>query len=347
MTGLRTLVWYSILGLSGVSSLSAQEIMQPHKEKYAVAGWLTDVPAVTSRMQVYDPLLRKQYEAVDLLLSERGPFGPGLDEAYRDYGKLHFAAGNFEQAAAAHRQAWHISRINHGLYSEQQLDYLNHLIQALVELDRWNEVHDLHQLSFLIASRVYPPDDARYLLAAEFYTSWQWQAINSQRVPKEHSGTFQTVQELSAFYSEVIDKVENSASQHRQGLVNLVIGKARTDISIARALVNSRRPQSMIGPGGFVPETECFDDYSKDGVSKRRCHTVSLAVRNFDNDPAGFIPFALSRYLKQINESIARLERIGGEQAASLSPEEKQWVDSLIVTLRHEYQGLLASARRY
>lgn len=299
-----------------------------------------------TRQQVKDSDLQQQLETIETLLTERGPYGPGLDEAYRDYGKLQFAAGNYGQAASMHRQAWHLSRVNHGLYSESQLNHLNLLIEALIELEQWDEVHDLHQLSFLIASRVYPPDDIRYVLAAEFYTNWQWEAINSAFVPEEHSGTFQTVQELSAFYSEVIDKVEHSASAHMPGLVNLVIGKARTDISIARALVNARLPQTMLGPGSFIPETECFYDNATSETARRRCRTVSLAPRNFDNDPAGFIPFALGRYLKQIESSIIRLQRLGELRSTELNVEETQWVEGLITTLQHEYQGLLAHARR-
>lgn len=292
-------------------------------------------------------LLEQQFATVETLLTERGAYGHGLDEAYRDYGKLLFAAGNYQQAAAVYRQAWHISRINHGLYSEPQLAHLNLLIAALIELEQWDEVHDLHQLSFLIASRVYPPHDVRYLLAAEFYTSWQWEAISSRRVPDEHSGTFETVQELSAFYTEVIDRVEHATGEQSQGLVNLVIGKVRTDISIARALVNARLPQAMFGPGAFIPETECFDDNSRSTGPQRRCRTVSLAPRNYDSDPNGLIPFALGRYLKQIHDSIARLERIGKQEADDLSVEERQWVESLVATLKHEYNSLLDHARRF
>lgn len=303
-------------------------------------GQLSDLPG-------HEALLKQQLAAIEALLTERGAYGHGLDEAYRDYGKLQFASGNYQQAAAVFRQAWHISRINHGLYSEPQLHHLNLLIEALIELEQWDEVHDLHQLSFLIASRAYPPHDVRYLLAAEFYTSWQWEAINSRLLPDEHSGTFERVQELSAFYSEVIDRVEHATGDHSQGLVNLVIGKVRTDISIARALVNARLPQAMLGPGSYIPETECFDDVSEQAGSRRRCRTVSLAPRNFDSDSGGLIPFALGRYLKQIHGSIERLERIGNQGAENLSAEEKQWVETLIATLKHEYNGLLDHARRF
>lgn len=335
MNSLRLILLVSAISLGGTGSLSATV-----GDDAALADW------TGSDRQSHNPALQQQQQAIDYLLTERGPYGYGLDEAYRDYGKLHFAAGDYRQAAATYRQAWHLSRIQHGLYSEAQLDHLELLIEALSKLEAWNEVHDLHQLSFLIASRVYPPDDIRYILAAEFYTSWQWKAISSRLVANENSGTFATVQELSAFYTEVIDKVEQSTSEHMQGLVQLVIGKARTDISIAQALVNSRLPHSLLGPDGYVPETECYDDQVPDGASKRRCHTVSLAVRNFDNDPAGFIPFALGRYLKQIEGSIARLQRLNETQIEELSVEEYQWVEALITTLEEEYQSLLTTARR-
>jgi len=169
----------------------------------------------------------------------------------------------------------------------------------------------------------------------------------SRLVADENGGTFKTVQELSAFYAKVIDRVEHSTSAPIPGLVQLVIGKARTDISIARALVNSRLPQNLLGPGGYVPETECFNAPTPEGTANRRCQTMSLAVRNFDNDPAGFIPFALGRSLKQIDGSIDRLERICELRAAELSLEEEQWMESLTLTLQDEYQSLVKTARRF
>ena len=293
-----------------------------------------------ARLPAPDELIRQQELRIESLIAERGAFGYGLEEAYGDAGKLHLDLGNLRLAQGYFRQAWHLSRISHGLYGEEQMEYLNQLIEVSIELRHWQEAHDLHQLNFLVSSRLYQPGDIRYLLAAEFYTSWQWQAINSGLLDTGSEDVFQTAQELSAFYTEVIDKVEHAGPARIDGFVDLVLGKARTDISIARALLKSRLTRSVLGPGRFIPEKECFDKPGSDAKPSRQCRTIRLSNQSLDGGGAGSVQFVLGRYLKQIEGSIARLERIQ-ETQAGLSNEEREWVMALVSMLRRESNALL------
>ncbi|MCB1670894.1 MAG: hypothetical protein R3F41_06465 [Gammaproteobacteria bacterium] len=288
---------------------------------------------------------REQLAVIDALIQERGAYGTGLDEAYAEYGKLHLEVGNFQHAADQFRQAWHLSRINSGLYSEEQLAYLTALIEALVELERWDEVHDLHQLSFLIASRIYPADDIRYLIAAELYASWKWEAINSNFLTGGYARAFETAQQLSAFYTEVIEKVEHADGPHTSGLINLVAGKARTDITIARALVNSQSTGNALGPGSYVPETQCFTQVNGQSGAVRQCRQVRLALYDIEEGAVPPVHFALGRYLKQVNQSAERLERLQ-LSAELLTDDQRAWVDSLINTLHKESAALSRPGRR-
>jgi tetratricopeptide (TPR) repeat protein len=303
------------------------------------------LPAV-AEAETFGIRQREREATIDRLLHERGIYGEGLPEAYSEYGKLHFDNGNYQQAAQLFRQAWHTSRVNAGLYSETQLSYLNSLIESLIELEHWEEVHDLHQLGFLVASRIYPPDDIRYLIAAEFYASWKWQAIEGNHVSGGYRGAFDTAQQLSAFYTEVIDKAEHADSAHTERLVSLVLGKARTDISIARALLRSHAARSALGSGRYITETECFDADPDLPGPARRCRQVQLALYEMDEAPAFSVNFALGRYLTQVNQSVARLERIKAS-TDRLQQAERDWIDSLINTLHREAQGLSRPPRQF
>lgn len=289
--------------------------------------------------------IQNRNEEINRLTSLQGAYGDSLIEAHSDLGRLQDNTGNHRAAAAAFRQAWHLSRVNTGLYSEEQLPYLSALIESLIEVEEWQEVHDLHRLSFLIASRIYPPDDLRYSVAAEFYSNWQWEAISGQLLSGAMSDIFMSAQELSAFYTEVIDKIEHANPVQPQNFVNLILGKARTDISIARALVSASVNRSVLGPGSYITESKCFDDVAQNGANLRQCRRVYLAGFAEESGAMLSTNFALGRYLKQIELSIEKLEEICGNED-SVSPDEKMWVESLIAILKKESEGVYRSAGR-
>ncbi len=289
--------------------------------------------------------IQNRTEEINRLTGLQGAYGDSLIEAHSDLGRLQDNSGNHRAAAAAYRQAWHLSRVNTGLYSEEQLPHLSALIESLIEAQEWQEVHDLHKLSFLIASRVYPPDDLRYSVAAEFYSNWQWEAISGQLLSGAMSDIFMSAQELSAFYTEVIDKIEHASSAQPQNFVNLILGKARTDISIARALVRAGVSRSVLGPGSYITESKCFDEVARNGANLRQCRRIYLAGFAEESGAMLSTNFALGRYLKQIELSIEKLEEICGNED-TVSPDEKLWVESLIAILKKESEGVYRSAGR-
>lgn len=282
--------------------------------------------------------------SIEALLVEHGAYGHGLDEAYSDFGKLHLDNGNYAEAANLFRQAWQLNRITAGLYNDAQLPHLNLLIEALIELRQWDEVHDLHHLSFLIASRAYPPADIRYVLAAEFYTSWQWEAINGRLFTRGNATVFEMAQHLSALYEEIIDRIEHSESEHTVGLSKLVLAKAHTDISIARTLASTDISNGTLGPGRFIPETYCFDNENNPNQPARYCKQMTLPNPDIYAGTLSATRFALGKYLGQIDQSIARLGRLR-ELTDPHSQDEIIWIDQLIGVLERESQTLFTATR--
>ena len=331
----------STLAISQTPLVLAQQTVASPAVSAGAAGSALVLSSV-GRSLTLEKLERQEAQwriAIEQLIDEQGVYGAGLDEAYRSYGRMQFEAGNYPQAAELFRQAWHVSRVNTGLYSEQQLTSLNQLIETQVELQQWEQVHELHQLSFLIASRAYPPDDLRYMMAAEFYADWKWRAINGNIRFAEYTSGFELAQELSAFYEEVIDRIEHSDVEHTGRLAGLILGKARTDISLARALVRSRHSRSSQSPA-YITETQCFNSGLGQVGTARQCRRVRLA--NYDvSDPASpSINFALGRYLEQVEGSIERLKRINDTEEP-VNHAERRWLDSLVATLENESEAVL------
>lgn len=303
--------------------------------EFALPGAEGLTPSAVSEAHAFEARRRAAEQALETLLAEQGVYGEGLAEAHGELASLHLEQGDFPQAAGLYRQAWHLSRVNSGLYDERQLSYLNALIESLIALEQWDEVHDLHQLSFLIASRVYPPDDLRYLVAAEFYAAWKWEAITGNYLTGGSRSVFETAQQLSAFYEEVIDRAEHAQARHTSGLVKLVAGKARTDLSIVRALLSSHHYARFLGPGSYIPETECFAVEADPEGYTRRCRQVQLSLFNLDETAPSGVHFAAGRYLRQVDTSVERLQRLRAA-ADRLSMEEARWIDGLIDTLQRE-----------
>lgn len=295
--------------------------------------------------QLLELLRRQQQNQIEELILERGAYGHGLAEAYGNLGNLNFENGAYSEAADAYRQAWHLSRIETGLYSAAQIPYLNRLTEALAEAGHWNEVQQLHQLGFQIASRIYSPEDREYLGAAEYYADWQWRSISEQLAYSDFVDVFAAAQQLSAFYSEVIDKLEHSSSPSSAGLFRLLVGKTRTDLSIAKALMNSRIAGSVFGPGSYITETRCFSDSGTDVESVRRCRKIRLASFDIEQGTMTSANFALGRYLKQLDGSLERLDRLK-KAGRNLSNEDKQRIQESILEIQGQVDSLFRPARR-
>ena len=208
----------------------------------------------------------------------------------------------------------------------------------------WDEVHDLHHLSFMVANRAYPAEDIRYLVAAEFYTSWQWEAITGKLFSSAESSLFDMAQQLSAIYEEIIDRVEHSDSDHTIGLTKLILGKARTDLSIARTLASTSFASGLTGPGSVITETRCFDKENGPQRSGRQCKRVTLPNPDIHVGPLSASRFAMGRYLQQIEHSITRLQRLK-DGADDHSEDEINWIENLIVALQQESQALFTAMR--
>lgn len=102
-------------------------------------------------------------EKVQVLQTERGRYGRGLDTALIDLGQAYREAGEHALAANAFAQALFVARANYGLYSEAQLPALKELIKANKAQGKSQEVIDNYFLMYWIHKRQYGENDLRLL----------------------------------------------------------------------------------------------------------------------------------------------------------------------------------------
>lgn len=79
--------------------------------------------------------LDAQQKRLLLALEQEDAFSLKLSEAYGEYGALLLESGRIDEANDVYTQALHIQKVNHGIYSVEQLYFLKKLFQTAVELD--------------------------------------------------------------------------------------------------------------------------------------------------------------------------------------------------------------------
>ncbi|MEQ8313347.1 MAG: hypothetical protein RL839_09305 [Gammaproteobacteria bacterium] len=290
-----------------------------------------------------EELVLKQH--LEDLSTVAGPYGNAMIEAHDQYGQFLLKEERYEAAAEQFRQSWHLSRINFGLYSEEQLPHLNQLIEALSEMQRWEEVHDLHQLGFLVSSRIYPPDDLRYVLAAELYTAWQWEALTQNRLSSNSVSAIQSARELSELYQRILEKIENAIPGTSVHTLNLIVGKARTDLAIAQSVVQISRYGGSSGMGRAYSGARCRQDAYH--AQRRNIACAQSGQVSFDPMAMNHPPLSLSLaglYIQQVDAALTRLEEILNSDNG-ISRGERIWIENLSAALKAEAESLLQAGR--
>lgn len=130
--------------------------------------------------------IEKYRERVNQLQAEHGAYHAQLSEALLSLGLSLSALENHVEAAESFRTALHISRVNHGLHSMEQLPYLELLIQENSSINNQEELYKNYHYLYWLYKRNYGDNDPRLL-----------PVIN--RVARWHLGNYQTTPDISPY----------------------------------------------------------------------------------------------------------------------------------------------------
>lgn len=104
-----------------------------------------------------------------------------LGETLLDLGRALQAANDHEGALEQFERAVHISRINHGLFSLQQLPAIMLQVQSHLAMDQWDSADGLRQYAFYVQSRTYQDNDPGLIPALVDYAQWNMDAFADRR----------------------------------------------------------------------------------------------------------------------------------------------------------------------
>ena len=211
--------------------------------------------------------------------------------------------GDHTEAIALLERAVHVSRVNHGLFSLQQVSALEMQINSHLALDQWADADGLQQYLFYVHSRALADNDPTLIPALETYAQWN---INAFR---RRLGDVPATRLIDAYhlYSVALSIVDQDAALAEQSREVMLERLAYLAWLMARTGAQSRQQAQYTN-------VRLVDDNWVDLLTERR-------YRRYNN------PFLQGEYaLEQIVEM--RAARLAAADTAGVVGNER---DTLLV----------------
>jgi len=140
-----------------------------------VTGIAPEFANLSPQQQVYLQRLQDigSYEqALEELEYEGGAWSQDVAQDLETLGSLLQAQGQYEQAIKVFDRAVHINRVNHGLFSPQQVPLVERVVDGHVALGQWRDADQQQQYAFYIQTRAYGVNDPRMVDVFEDMARW-------------------------------------------------------------------------------------------------------------------------------------------------------------------------------
>lgn len=175
-----------------------------------------------------------QYEdAINALQSAHGPFDTRLLEPLQGLIDTHIENAGFEQAFALLDQQLQIQRINHGLYSAEQIPTIETMLELQSSAGDWQRINEtLQYLSWLYQRDESLPNEAR-LAGLKSVGAWHLRALGQdERVREAHH-----LVRLSILEDKAATLAEEQFGAESEALVPYLYDKSMADLYIALAIM--------------------------------------------------------------------------------------------------------------
>lgn len=111
-------------------------------------------------------------QALEELEYEGGAWSQEVAQELETLGGLLLQQGEFEQAVTVFDRAVHINRVNHGLFSPQQVPLVQRVVDGHVALGQWKEADEQQQYAFYVQTKAYGANDPRMISVFEDMARW-------------------------------------------------------------------------------------------------------------------------------------------------------------------------------
>jgi len=282
--------------------------------------------------------------AIDELQGSQGIYAPELQEAYGDLASLFEEMDDFESAIAVYSDALQISRINTGLYSDQQLPIIQSLIESNSQLRNWEAADDLQELRYHISTRLYDLADLAYLEAAENYGAWKLRLLRQNLLDLSYRSYSGSAEELSEFYERLLLNLEVHPNFRAAKKIDVLQGKSEADLILVRAIATTPYTSFEGTVSRYINQQRCRNVRNASGQVVRECVSVQVENPRYRQSQRDAKRFALNRRTRAVQDSIDMLKQIY-EQSDELGSREREQLEAQIAELETETFQLLRQSR--
>ncbi|MDO8862995.1 tetratricopeptide repeat protein [Haliea sp. E1-2-M8] len=160
--------------------------------------------AVKEDTPLLDPLSEQHQRSVDLLQASRGPYSPTLIEPLSELGRAYQHTGRHRPAIDAFKRALHLIRVNRGLYSEDQLSLMEHLLVSQLALGQVAMADAGHDYLYRVQRKLYQPGSEAMSEAAMAYGDWKRKAF----LDGFGDATYRHLLKIHKLHSGMIDEIQ-------------------------------------------------------------------------------------------------------------------------------------------
>lgn len=190
----------------------------------------------------------QDYQAhIESLEGEFGPYHNQLSEHLVGLGLSQQANGEHESAVGTFSRAMHVSRINGGLYSLNQVPILERLIESYVAQGQWEDASNSHEYLYWLHRRNYGENDPRMLPAIEKMSKWHLQAYSLNI----GSGLFHHLINAHNLFNLAVNIIDGSPEEkfdeNEARLVNALRGLTVSNYYLATFQASSLSRKSRMG----------------------------------------------------------------------------------------------------
>ncbi|QIB64854.1 hypothetical protein [Kineobactrum salinum] len=150
-----------------------------------------------------DPMLVQHRQTVERLQASRGPYAPVLIEPLKELGRAYQRMAQHRSALLIFKRALHLTRVNGGLYSEDQLALMEQLITSQLALGQVAVADASRDYLYRVQRKLYEPGSAAMSEAAMAYGDWKRQAF----LDGFGDATFKHLLTIHRVHSRMIDEI--------------------------------------------------------------------------------------------------------------------------------------------
>lgn len=328
---------------------TARELEElPATDSVALSRWLRDnstlqgnaPPQLTSDVADYERSIRE-------LETTEGPFSLALPQQLLGLGTAHQATGELDLALQYFEQASHIMRINHGLFSNEQLPIIERIIENHLRRGDLLAADEQHSYLLFLQQKNLGNNSVELLPALQRYGEWNMFAFSSGSWAGNSSGSRVITLEEASFkierllnaqhiYWSIVDILRNNFgaadprlpdAEMRLVLTNYLYATSfasRADI-FSLSEINSKSPLA----GSQLqasPISHMGYRHGKDALERRVKHLQSRSDSSAAEVAAAALDVAdwMLLFNRQRNQALELYEEIYRDYAQQLEAEELQ-----------------------